>query len=128
MEPTLTTIPAPLRAATDALATAITTSPVFDDYRAAEDRLAADPAATALLERYTTAQRELRTRQMSDTLTQADISAYHELETQVNANVVIRRYGAAQQRARAILPAVNQTLSTLLGIDVAKLARRSSCC
>jgi cell fate (sporulation/competence/biofilm development) regulator YlbF (YheA/YmcA/DUF963 family) len=128
MEATLTTIPAPLRAATDELAIAITTSPAFDAYRATEERLAADPAATALLERYATTQRELRTRQASDTLTQADISAYHELEAQVEANVLIRRYGAAQQRARATLPAINQTLSILLGIDFAKLARRSSCC
>ncbi|MEI7770583.1 MAG: YlbF family regulator [Chloroflexales bacterium] len=128
MEPTLVTIPAPLRAATDELASAITMSPAFDDYRVAEERLAADPVASALLEQFMDAQRQIRARQASDTLTQDEISAYHELEAQVDANVLIRRYGAAQQRARATLPVVNQTISTLLGIDFAKLARRSSCC
>jgi cell fate (sporulation/competence/biofilm development) regulator YlbF (YheA/YmcA/DUF963 family) len=94
----------------------------------AEEQLAADPVASALLEQFMDAQRRIRARQASETLTQADISAYHELEAQVDANVRIRRYVAAQQRARATLPAVNQTISTLLGIDFAKLARRSSCC
>ncbi len=128
MEPTLTTIPAPLRAATDELATAIMMSPAFDAYRVAEEALAADSAATALLEQFMDTQRRIRARQASDTLTQADISAYHDLEAQVDANVLIRRYGAAQQRAQATLPVVNQTVSTLLGIDFAKLARRNSCC
>jgi cell fate (sporulation/competence/biofilm development) regulator YlbF (YheA/YmcA/DUF963 family) len=127
MEPTLTTIPAPLRAATDALAAALSTSPAFDSYRAAEERLAADGAATALLAQFLDAQRAVRARQASDMLTQADLSAYRELEAQVTAHGVIRRYLAAQQRARDTLPAVNQTLSALLGLDFAKLARRSSC-
>lgn len=125
---TTETLPPAVSDAVDALVAALRSSPPFVAYAEAEEALFADVAAATLLEQFTTAQRELRARQMDGRLTQADLSMARELERQLEANVLAMDFVAAQQNALARLPEANGAISEAVGMNFAKLARRSSCC
>jgi cell fate (sporulation/competence/biofilm development) regulator YlbF (YheA/YmcA/DUF963 family) len=121
------TLPAALSDAADALAAALQASPAFVALTAAEKALFADASAATILEQYTTAQRRLRALEMDGSLTQDDLSRADELEQQVEEQVLIAGYLAAQQDALALLPEVYRTISQLLGVDFTWLTRRSCC-
>lgn len=125
---TTETLPPAVSDAVDALVAALRSSPPFVAYAEAEEALFADVAAATLLEEFTTAPRELRARQMDGRLTQADLSTARELERQLEANVLAMDFVAAQQNALARLPQANGAISEAVGMNFAKLARRSSCC
>ncbi len=122
------TLPAAVCDAADALAAALSASRPFVAYAAAEEALAADASATALLEQFSSAQRDLRVRQDDGSITQFDLDRVRTLQRQLEASVPISDYIAAQQQALSHLPRVNGTVSELLGLNFAQLARRSSCC
>jgi len=122
------TLPAAVSDAADALAAALLASRPFVAYAAAEEALAADAPATALLEQFSSAQRDLRVRQNDGSITQFDLDRVRTLQRQLEASVPISNYFAAQQQALSHLPRVNGTVSELLGLNFAQLARRSSCC
>jgi cell fate (sporulation/competence/biofilm development) regulator YlbF (YheA/YmcA/DUF963 family) len=122
------TIPESLAAATDALAMALRTSPLLEEYADAEEALAADADATALLEQFSAAQRTLQARQADGSITQADLNSVRTLQRELEMSAPIADYITAQQEALEQLSKVNDDISRLLGMNFAQLARRSSCC
>lgn len=125
---TTETLPSAVSAATDALAAALRSSPPFAAYTAAEEALFAEPSAAALMEQFFAAQRDLRARQEDGSITQVDLDRVRTLQRQLEASVPVMDFNAAQQNALARLPRINGTISELLGMNFAQLARRSSCC
>jgi len=96
-------------------------------YQQAKERLNADIRSRELLERYSRTQTELRVRQSQNAVTQADVDQLRALQREVQANRKIMDYAETQQAAIAYLPAVNQEISQLLGVDFASLAGPASC-
>ncbi len=113
--------------ATRRLADALNRADPIETYRDAQARLEADPQATALLDQLAAAQADLRVRQSDGTVTQANIDHARALQSQVQANSTIMSYVEAQQAADTYLVEVNLTISQLLGIDFASLARTCGC-
>lgn len=122
------TIPEALAVATDTLAMALRTGPLFAEYSAAEEALTADATATALLEQFSTAQRTVRAHQADGSISQADLNTVRTLQREVEMSAPIAEYLTAQQEALAHLVEVNDSISAVLGINFAQTARRSSCC
>ncbi len=125
----MNTVPLPpnVSNATRRLADALNRADPIETYRDAQARFLADPQATALLDQLAAAQSDLRVRQSDGTVTQEDIDRARALQSQVQANSIIMTYIEAQQAADAYLVEVNLTISQLLGIDFASLARTCGC-
>jgi cell fate (sporulation/competence/biofilm development) regulator YlbF (YheA/YmcA/DUF963 family) len=113
--------------ATEQLAAALLQSDPIAEYQEAKASLDADPVARELLQRFAGAQADLRVRQSQNTVTQADVDQLRALQRQVQSNRRIIDYAETQQIAVAYLPAVNQEISLLLGVDFASLAGPASC-
>jgi cell fate (sporulation/competence/biofilm development) regulator YlbF (YheA/YmcA/DUF963 family) len=120
-------LPDNILAATEQLAAVILRSPPMAAYQQAKERLNADIRSRELLERYSRTQTELRVRQSQNAVTQADVDQLRALQREVQANRKIMDYAETQQAAIAYLPAVNQEISQLLGVDFASLAGPASC-
>jgi cell fate (sporulation/competence/biofilm development) regulator YlbF (YheA/YmcA/DUF963 family) len=127
MDTTVVTLPENISSAVDQLAAAVISAQPIAEYQQAKARLDADPEALELLERLGKTQSNLRTRQAQNAVTQADVDALREIQRQVQSNRKIMEYAKTQQAAVAYLPAVNQEISMLLGIDFASLAGPGSC-
>jgi cell fate (sporulation/competence/biofilm development) regulator YlbF (YheA/YmcA/DUF963 family) len=121
------TLPENISTATEQLAAAILRAEPIAAYQQAKARLDADPEAHELLERLTRAQADLRMRQTKNAVTQADLDQLRDLQRQVQSNQRIMDYAETQQMAISYLPAVNQEISQLLGVDFASLAGPASC-
>lgn len=120
-------LPSTLLAATERLATVITSAEPIAAYLQAKDRLDTDPQARGLLECLSSAQSDLRMRQVNGNITQADLDHLRTLQLQVQSNHVIIDYTETQQAAIAYLPQVNQEISQLIGVDFASLVGPASC-
>lgn len=120
-------LPDDILAATEQLATVILRAAPMAAYQQAKARLDADIHARELLERYSRTQTELRVRQSQNAVSQADVDQLRALQREVQANRRIMDYAETQQAAIAYLPAVNQEISQLLGVDFASLAGPASC-
>jgi cell fate (sporulation/competence/biofilm development) regulator YlbF (YheA/YmcA/DUF963 family) len=127
MENKVVTLPEVITTVTDQLAAAILRAKPIKAYQQAKERLDADPEAHELLERFARAQADLRMRQSRNAVTQADVDQLRVLQRQVQSNRRIMDYAETQQKAIAYLPAVNQEISQLLGMDFASLAGPASC-
>ena len=103
------------------------TSPLraYADTRA---QMNADAQATALLDELERVQADVRVRQSNGGVTADDIARLRQLQSEVQSHPAIAAFIAAEQKARAYLPQVNQAISDLLGIDFASLGRMSGCC
>lgn len=120
-------LPPNILSATEHLAAAILQAKPVAAYQKAIARLDADSEARELLERFMQAQTDLRMGQARNTVTQADIDQIRALQRQIQSNQKIMDYAEAQQKAVEYLPAVNQEISQLLGVDFASLAGPASC-
>lgn len=120
-------LPPALLEATENLALTLLASEPVMIYHRAKDHLDSDPEARGLLERFSEAQRDLRQRQGNGGVTQADMDRLRTLQRAVQSNRVIMEYAETQQAAIAYLPAVNQEISQLIGVDFASLAGPASC-
>jgi len=109
------------------LAAAILRATPIAAFQQAKARLDADAHARELLERFSRTQAELRVRQSRNVITQADVDQLRTLQREVQSNQRIMDYAETQQAAIAYLPAVNQEISQLLGVDFASLAGPASC-
>ncbi len=127
MDTNTANLPPNILSATEQLAAAILQAKPVAAYQKAIARLNADSEAHALLERFIQAQTDLRVHQARNTVTQADIDQIRALQRQVQSNRTIMDYAEAQQKAVDYLPAVNQEISQLLGVDFASLAGPASC-
>lgn len=88
---------------------------------------AVSPEDRAELERFLKTQSDLRVRQSRNAVTQSDVDELRALQREVQSNQRIRDYAETQQAAIAYLPAINQEISQLLGVDFASLAGRGCC-
>jgi cell fate (sporulation/competence/biofilm development) regulator YlbF (YheA/YmcA/DUF963 family) len=127
MDTTAITLPENISTAVDRLAAAVLRAQPIADYQQAKAHLDTDPEARGLLERLAKAQSDLRTRQAQNAVTQTDIDQLRVIQRQVQSNRKIMDYAKTQQAAVAYLPAVNQEISLLLGVDFAALAGPGSC-
>ena len=127
MDTTVVTLPENISSAVEQLAAAVLRAQPIAEYQQAKARLDADAEARELLERLAKAQSDMRTLQAQNAVTQADVDALREIQRQVQSNRKIMEYARTQQAAVAYLPAVNQEISLLLGIDFASLAGPGSC-
>lgn len=127
MDTQVVTLPDNISTAAEQLAAAILRVEPISAYQQAKARMDADPEAHELLERLSQAQADLRERHTRNAVTQADVEQLRALQRQVQSNQVIMDYGETQQKAIAYLPAVNQEISQLLGVDFASLAGPASC-
>lgn len=120
-------LPDAILTAAEQLAAALLQAGPVAAYNQARARLDGDAQARELLERFIKTQSNLRLRQSRNTVTQSDVDELRALQRQVQANQIIMNYIETQQAAIAYLPAVNQEISQLIGIDFASLAGPSSC-
>ncbi len=109
------------------LAAAILQAGPIAAYKEAKARLDGDVQARELLERFLKTQSDLRVRQSRNAVTQADVDQLRALQREVQSNRRIVDFAETQQAAIAYLPAVNQEISQLLGVDFASLAGPASC-
>jgi cell fate (sporulation/competence/biofilm development) regulator YlbF (YheA/YmcA/DUF963 family) len=109
------------------LAAAILRAGPIAAYQQAKARLDGDTQARELLERFLRTQSDLHVRQSRNAVTQSDVDELRALQRQVQSNRIILDYAETQQAAIAYLPAVNQEISQLLGVDFASFAGPSSC-
>ena len=122
-----TTLSPDMLAATDALAEAIAQTPPLRAYHHARHTLETDTVASGLLNELMVAQAAARRHQMNGGLSSDAITQLRALQNQVQANLVIMAYVKTQQEAVAYLPAINEEISQLLGIDFAALSNVSTC-
>lgn len=127
MDTNAVNLPPNILIATEQLAAAILRAKPVAAYQQAIARLNADPEASELLDTFVKAQVGLRKRQARNAVTQADVDQIRVLQRQVQSNRKIMDYAESQQKAVAYLPAVNQEISQLLGMDFASLAGPASC-
>lgn len=127
MDTNTANLPPNILAATEHLAATILRAKPVAAYQKAIARLNADSEARELLERFMQAQTDLRVRQARNSITQADMDQIRALQRKVQSNRTILDYAEAQQKAVDYLPAVNQEISQLLGVDFASLAGPASC-
>ena len=120
-------LPSDLLEALETLAESLAHAEPIVLYRQAQARLEADHHAYDLLKRLSAAQADLRIRQAHSAVTQVDVDQVRTLQREAQSNHMIMAYVKAQQVANAYLPAVNQEISALLGVDFATLARSTSC-
>ena len=117
-----------LSTATQTLAETLAASEPILRYQQAKKILDGDLTAQDLLQKLSVAQADLRDRQLRSEVAQADIDQLHTLQSEAQANPIILEFAQSQQTAVAYLREINQEISQLIGLDFAKLARRSSCC
>ena len=127
MNATISKLPENISTAVDQLTAAVFRAQPIADYQQAKARLDADAEARELLDRLAKAQSDMRVRQAQNAVTQTDVDALRAIQRQVQSNRKIMDYAKTQQAAVAYLPAVNQEISLLLGIDFASLAGPGSC-
>lgn len=127
MDTTVVTLPENISSAVDQLADAVLRAGPIADYQQAKASLDADPEALELLAHLAKAQSDLRMRQARNAVTQTDVDQLRAIQRQVQSNQKIMDYAKTQQAAVAYLPAVNQEISMLLGVDFASLAGPGSC-
>ena len=117
-----------LSTATQTLAETLAASEPILRYQQAKKILDGDLTAQDLLQKLSVAQADLRDRQLRSEVAQADIDQLRTLQGEAQANPIILEFAQSQQTAVAYLREINQEISQLIGLDFAKLARRSSCC
>lgn len=120
-------LPHEISTAVEQLADAILQAGPIAAYQQAKARLDTDSHARELLERFIKTQSHLRVRQSRNAVTQSDVDELRALQREVQSNRIIIDYAETQQAATAFLPAVNQEISQLLGVDFASLARPGCC-
>lgn len=120
-------VPHEISTAAEQLAKAILRAGPIAAYQQAKARLDGDTQARELLERFLKTQSDLRVRQSRNAVTQSDVDELRALQREVHSNQRIRNYAETQQAAIAYLPAINQEISQLLGVDFASLAGRGCC-
>lgn len=120
-------LPFEILTAAEKLADALVEAGPIAAYQQAKARLDGDNHARELLERFLRTQSDLRARQSRNAVTQSDVDEMRDLQREVQANRIIIDYAEAQQAAIAYLPALNQEISQLLGVDFASLSGTSSC-
>ena len=121
-------LPPELKQATQNLSNALKNVPALRAYADAIARMETDAQAKALLDELQRLQADIRTRQSDGEVTADDTVRLRRLQADVQAHPTIATFLAADQQAKAYLPQVNRTISSLLGIDFASLGRVSGCC
>lgn len=124
---TIYSLPDELLTAAEQLADAILRAGPIAAYQQAKARLDGDAPARELLERFLKTQSDLRVRQSRNAVTQSDVDQLRALQREVQSNRIIIDYAETQQAAIAYLPAVNQEIGQLLGVDFASLAGPGCC-
>lgn len=117
-----------LMAATEALAVNVGQSEPFVFYHMAREALEGDADAQGLIRQLSETQVRIRTSQSQGAVMPSDIEQLRALQGRAQANRVVTDYARTQQSAIASLREVNQTISELLGVDFAALAKQSGCC
>ncbi len=117
-----------LQQAAKRLGQALRASAPMRAYLDANATLEADADATSLLDAIVERQAELRIKQNDGGLSQADIDGLREFQTRVQAQPSIVAYIQTSQDVRPLLSQVNQEITQVLGVDFARLARKSGCC
>jgi cell fate (sporulation/competence/biofilm development) regulator YlbF (YheA/YmcA/DUF963 family) len=117
-----------LLAATEALAANVRQSEPLMLYYMAREVLESDVDAQELIRQLSETQVRIRTSQSQGAVIPADIEQLRALQGRAQTNRVITDYARTQQAAIASLREVNQTISELLGVDFAALAKQSGCC
>ena len=120
-------LPPELKQAALQLGSALKNTAPLRTYADAHMQMKADAQATALLDELQRAQADVRVRQ-SNGVTADDIARLRQLQSEVQSHPTIAAFIAAEQKAKAYLPQVNQAISDLLGIDFASLGRVQGCC
>ncbi len=117
-----------LQQATRRLGQALQASAPVRAHHDANAALEADANATSLLDAIVERQAELRVKQNDGGLTQTDIDGLREFQSRVQAQPSIVAYIQTSQDVRTLLSQVNQEITQVLGVDFARLARKSGCC
>jgi cell fate (sporulation/competence/biofilm development) regulator YlbF (YheA/YmcA/DUF963 family) len=128
METTTTQMSLELTTAAQTLAESLAASEPILRYQQANKILDGDSTARELLQRLSVAQADLRDRQLRGTLGQVNIDQLLAVQSEAQANPIILEFAQSQQAAIAYLREINQDISQLIGLDFAKMSRRSSCC
>ena len=115
-------------AATEALAVNVRQSEPFVLYHMAREALESDADAQKLIRQLSETQVRVRINQSQGTVLSSDVEQLRALQGRAQVNRVITDYARTQQSAIASLREVNQTISELLGVDFAALAKQSGCC
>ena len=113
---------AAIKAAARTFAGRLCQSEPIATFRQARARLGADYQAQELLARLSERQRALALKQQSGEITQSDIDDLRRLQERAQTHPAIGAYFEALQQAQLVLPAVNATISELLGFDFGGLA------
>ena len=116
-----------MKQAVQNLGNALKSTPLLRAYADAISKMTVDAQATALWDELQRVQADIRVRQSNGGVTQQDTERLRQLQFGVQAHPTIAAFLAADQRAKAYLPQVNQAISDLLGIDFASLGRVSGC-
>jgi cell fate (sporulation/competence/biofilm development) regulator YlbF (YheA/YmcA/DUF963 family) len=125
---TMTPLSIDVAQATEAFGQNLAYSAPFLQYHAAEEALVADEAAYTLLHELARLQGELRMRQSQGTLSASDLDHLRRLQADAQANPLIADYLRAQQDVTAYVQALNEEISSLLGVNFAGLARVPGSC
>jgi cell fate (sporulation/competence/biofilm development) regulator YlbF (YheA/YmcA/DUF963 family) len=118
-------LPPELKQAALQLGSALKNTAPLRTYADARVQMKADTQATALLDELQRAQADVR---QSNGVTADDIARLRQVQSEVQSHPTIAAFIAAEQKAKAYLPQVNQAISDLLGIDFASLGRVQGCC
>lgn len=121
-------IPETLELALNNLAERIKFSEPVNTYQIALERFTKDTEAHKVMEDLSAFQREIRQKQGGNQITQQDLETLRSLQTKARENKVITAYAHSQEEAIGQLREINAEISSLLGIDFASLAKKSSCC
>ena len=121
-------ISSPMLEAASSLAGNLAQSEPVLRLKAAERKLQADQEAMKLLADLSELQQKIRKIQYSGAVPESDLTQLRALQNAAGTNETIQDHLLAQELAVAFLRELNQEISSLLGVDFASLARRSSGC
>jgi len=121
-------ISSPMLEAASSLAGNLAQSEPVLRLKAAERKLQADQEALKLLADLSELQQKIRKIQYSGAVPESDLTQLRALQNAVGTNETIQDHLLAQELAVAFLRELNQEIRSLLGVDFASLARRSSGC
>lgn len=118
-----------VKSAADALADEVRAAPAIVALREAEQAAAANEASRQALERFQQLQLAFAQAQQQGGAPDADLLAeLQQAQQQAQHDPQLTALAHAQQDAQALMPVLNEEISTVLGIDFSSLAGRGGCC
>ena len=109
------------------LAKCIKNSKPIQQYLSAQEQFMQDVVAHKLMEDLSNTQKTIRQKQFEFQVSRQNLEELRSLQEKAQENKVISLYANSQQEAISYLRKIDMEISNLLGIDFAKLAKKTTC-